>query len=300
MSVERARGAEQGALLAMVLATLLWGGTFVAIRDIVHDLAPAALVCARFSVASLICAVLLAARRRWPSRAAWGAGALGGVLLVASFTLQAVGLLDTSAGTSAFLTCAGTLAAAFWAWLLLRQRPGGVLLTGIGVALVGAALLSLDRTLSIGRGELVTIVGALVFPLQIVVVARFGHRVEPLELAAVQALTIAVLLVPFSGDLPTALRGLGSDGWLRFAYLAVAGSTIAPLLQIWAQRSLPPGRIALLFALEPVFALVVALTLGGERFVPRWWLGAALILSAVVFVESRSAAEASRSRPATA
>ena len=62
---------------------------------------------------------------------------------------------------------------------------------------------------------------------------------------------------------------------------------MAPLLQVVAQRTLPPGRIGLLFALEPVFALGFAISVGGERFVPRWWIGAALILSAVVLVEWR-------------
>ena len=67
----------------------------------------------------------------------------------------------------------------------------------------------------------------------------------------------------------------------------VAGSTLAPLLQVFAQRTLAAGRIGLLFALEPVFALVFALTLGGERFDIRWWAGAALILLAVALVEWR-------------
>ena len=60
---------------------------------------------------------------------------------------------------------------------------------------------------------------------------------------------------------------------------------------------LTAGRVALLFALEPVFALIFALTLGGERFVARWWLGAALILAAVVLVEWRAVHEARPAKP---
>ena len=64
---------------------------------------------------------------------------------------------------------------------------------------------------------------------------------------------------------------------------------MAPLLQVIAQRTLAAGRVALLFALEPVFALLFALGPGGERFGPAWWAGAALILIGVVRVEGRSA-----------
>ena len=66
------------------------------------------------------------------------------------------------------------------------------------------------------------------------------------------------------------------------------------MLQVFAQQTLSAGRVALLFALEPVFALLFALTLGGERFVARWWFGAALILCAVVLVEWRAATASAR------
>lgn len=71
----------------------------------------------------------------------------------------------------------------------------------------------------------------------------------------------------------------------RLAYLALAGSVIAPLLQVIAQRTLSAGRVALLFALEPVFGLLFALTLGGERYAPSWWLGALLIFCGVLRAE---------------
>ena len=83
--------------------------------------------------------------------------------------------------------------------------------------------------------------------------------------------------------------------WWRMGYLVLAGALIAPLLQVIAQRSLPPGRIALLFALEPVFALIFALYPGGERFMMRWWIGAALILAGVVIVEAGSTSSRSAS-----
>jgi len=133
---------ERGALLAMVLATLLWGGTFVAIRDAVADVPPALLVSTRFLGAGVLFALVLLVRRRLPARRDVAGGALSGLLMVGGYFLQAVGLRSTSAGSSAFLTCAGTLLAAFWAWLLLRERPGVRLTLGLALALAGAALLS--------------------------------------------------------------------------------------------------------------------------------------------------------------
>jgi len=273
----------------MVTATLLWGATFVVIRDSLRAIDPLALVFGRFAAASAVLVVLALPRRRSLTRATLLGGALAGVCFAAGFLSQAIGLLHTSAGSSAFLTCAGTLFAAFYAWPLLGQRPAGVLLQGVLLALVGAALRSAGALgpggLRLGAGELWTLCGAAIFGLQIVVLARFAPRADGLVLGAVQALTVTVVLLPFAGGAAAPFAGLAAADWWRFAYLVAAGSIVAPLLQIFAQRLLPAGRVALLFALEPVFAVVFALTLGRESFSTRWWLGAALILTGVVRVE---------------
>jgi drug/metabolite transporter (DMT)-like permease len=277
--------AERRALAAMVLATLLWGGTFVAIRDAVADVPPALLVSARFLGAGVLFALVLAVRRRLPTPRDARGGALSGLLMVGGYFLQAVGLRSTSAGSSAFLTCAGTLLAAFWAWPLLGERPGARLTLGLALAAVGAALLSLRGGLRLGAGELITLAGAALFALQVVAIARYAATTDPVAFVCVQSFVAGLVLLPFAHPTPAALGTLGGANLARFGYLLVAGSTIAPLLQVYAQRTLPAGRMGLLFALEPVFALVFAVSLGAERFEPRWWLGAALILTAVVMVE---------------
>jgi len=277
---------ERRAVAAMVAATFLWGGTFVAIRDTVAAIPPATLVATRFVGAGLLFALVLLVRRRLPSRVDLAGGALSGVLMVGGFYLQAVGLRSTSAGSSAFLTCAGTLLAAFWAWLLLRERPGPRLLAGLTIALAGSALLSLRAGFHLGRGELITLAGASLFALQVVAIARFASATDPVALVCVQSFVAGGVLLPFAGPWAGTTRLIaGANAW-RFGYLLVAGSTLAPLLQVFAQRTLPAGRMGLLFALEPVFALLFAVTIGAERFEPRWWLGAGLILGAVVLVES--------------
>ncbi len=292
---------ERRAVLAMVGACLLWGGTFVAIRDSVSAIAPAMLVAARFLVAGVVLGLVMLARRQALKRADLQGGALSGLLLAGGFWLQAEGLRWTSAGSSAFLTCAGILLTAFWAWLLVRERPAARLVLGLAIALAGSALLSLRDGFALGRGEALTLAGAALFALQIVAVSRFVHHADPVALVAVQSFVMAAVLLPFAGS-PGALLGAlhGADLW-RFAYLALAGSCVAQLLQVLAQRALSSGRIGLLSALEPVFALMFAITLGAERFEARWWIGAALILGAVLLVESRPEEPAgARHEPASA
>jgi drug/metabolite transporter (DMT)-like permease len=291
--------AQARGLGAMGVATLLWGATFVVIRDSLRAIDPLALVFGRFVAASLVLVALAAPRWRSLTRATLTGGVLAGLCFACGFLFQAVGLTRTSAGSSAFLTCAGTLFAAFYAWPLLGQRPSTVLLQGLVLALVGSALLSLGawgpHGFRFGVGESWTLAAAAIFGLQIVALARFAPQADGLVLATVQSATVAVVLLPFAGGAVARLAALAPAVWWRLAYLVAAGSIVAPWLQIVAQRLLPAGRIALLFALEPVFALAFALTLGRESFSPRWWLGAALILAGVVRVEWDAARRGPRS-----
>jgi drug/metabolite transporter (DMT)-like permease len=273
----------------MVLATLLWGGTFLATRDALPGAAVSALLLARFGAASAILAAVLFARGGRMSREALRYGLACGPFIAISHGLQTFGLRETSAGTSAFLTCAGTLSAPFFAWAMLRERPATEVFAGMALALMGSALLSWRPGFGLGRAELLTLLGATAYAFQLVIVARAAPRVDTLALTTAQLLGVTLCLLPFANvRAALALYAAPATGW-RVAYLTLGGTVIAPLLQVHAQRTLPTGRIALLFALEPVFALMFAALLGGERFLAPWWIGAALILCAVVLAEWRGA-----------
>jgi drug/metabolite transporter (DMT)-like permease len=296
----------RAAVACVVAAAALWGATFVLIRDSVRSVEPVTLVFARFALASVPLTIAAGIRSRGlGGRAARVAAVRGGVAAGAfaacGFLFQAIGLTATQAGTSAFLTSLGSLFAGVVAWPLLGQRPGRWLLAGIGLATLGLALLAGPAGLRLGAGERWTLLGALGWAMQAVSLGRWAPRAEPVALAAVQATTIAALLAPFAWR-PGAFEALcARDVAGGLAYLVVGASVAAPLLQVIAQRTLTAGRVGLLLGLEPVFALLFALTLGGERFQARWWAGAALILAAVWLVESHSPAAAtpgsSRSSP---
>lgn len=290
--VSHPRGAPAGAgVLAMVLATLLWGATFVVIRDSVAAIPPVTLVFARFLVATVALAAIGAGRGGAPLPLL--GGTLAGLCYAGGFAFQAIGLTQTSAGSSGFLTFVGTAFGALWAWPLLGQRPGGAVLAGLALALAGSAAMSLEAPARLGAGEAWTLLGAVLFGAQIVVLSRFAPHADARALTLVQSAVMTVVLAPFALPGLAAFTSLDGATWARFAYLALFGSLLAPWLQAVAQARVPAGRIALLFGLEPVFALAFALTAGGERFVPRWWAGAALILAGVLLSEWR-AARASR------
>lgn len=281
-------GSERAAAVALVGATLLWGATFVAIRATVRSVDPRTLVFGRFACAALLLLPVLIVRRRALHRRLLLGGALSALCAAGGYVFQAIGLTDTSAGSSAFITSLGNGLSVPIAWLAFRQVPGRAVGQGLLVALLGSALLAEPGAAL--RGDAWTLVGALLFGAQIVVLMRVAPDCDPLALAAVQMLGMALVCAPFAHGVAATWRTLAAlpraDLW-RFAYLAAPAGIAAPLLQIVAQRRLSAARTTLLLGLEPVFALVFALAVGRERFALHWYAGAALILAGVTWVELR-------------
>ena len=211
-----APAAIPAAVTSMVAATLLWGATFVVIRDSLTGLSPGTLVAVRFGVAAvvlggiaLVRGVRLSAVAR---KATLRAGIAGGLAAAGGYLFQAIGLTSTRAGSSAFLTSTGTLFAALFAWPLLGQRPGGRLVLGIGIALIGSALLGVRGDFRIGAGDAWTLLGALCFALQVVALARWAKDGDAVSIAALQAAVASLCVLPTAAHAVAQLAALDGLG----------------------------------------------------------------------------------------
>jgi drug/metabolite transporter (DMT)-like permease len=267
------------AYFALAVAALLFGATFVVIKEAVASLPPLAFVGWRFLISAV--ALLLLA---WPRGSRiWKDGLLAGVLLFAGFALQTWGLSLTSASNSGLITGLYVVLTPLLAAAVTRRLPGVWTTIGAGVAIGGLALLTIDESFRLQSGDLMTVGCAFAFAGHIVVMSRVAYRHPVVPFAAVQLLFTAVaalaasaafegLPFPTSSDLPA----------LLLTGLAVSGGAF--ILQVWAQTVVGPARTAMLLALEPVFAVVFAAWLLSERLTARGWIGSILILGAIYVV----------------
>jgi drug/metabolite transporter (DMT)-like permease len=283
---------------ALLFNTLVWGLSFVLIKDALGHTGPIAFISVRFVVALLPLGALAGLRgySRVALRAAMVPGAVAGLALFGGYLFQTLGLRDTTAANGGFITGLSVVLVPGVAWRLLgeplRLRTLVALLPSVG----GLALLSFGR--SSGRdsgahlgGDLLVLACAFCFALQIALVARFATRLsgrtegsarfEPLLVTFWQIATVAagaLLLLPFSGE------GRGNpDGWLAAAVLGLVGTAGAYLLQALAQRHISASRTALMYTAEPLFAALFAVALAGERLGPSVVIGGAAIVAGMVF-----------------
>jgi drug/metabolite transporter (DMT)-like permease len=286
------------AVLALLVVTILWGCTFVWMKQSLNAAqrvlgrpggtsVVSLYVVVRFSLAAAVLAAWPRARRGL-SGGAWRGGAILGVILFAGFLLQMLGLEGITAPVSAFLTSLYVVfAASLQAWLH-RARPHLPFLIGVALATFGAGFIEGPPHLTFGPAEWLTVACAFVFALHILATDRITKAYEPLPTTlAMFVLTAAFALVALVVSLartgapsPAELMALLRDtGFLVPLLLAAFIATVLALtLMNQFQRELDPVRAAILFALEPIWTTLIAMLIGFGRPTFWLWIGGGAIL----------------------
>ena len=271
------------ATLTLLAITACWGSTFFLIHDLLDRIPTVDFLAVRFSIAGVL--LLLAAPRavaRLSAAARRQAVVLGCLYGVAQI-LQTAGLAHTPASVSGFITGMYVIATPVLAALLLRTRVTRVTWLAVLLAFAGLAVLTLDG-LSIGYGEALTFVAALLYALHIVGLGAWSNAQDALGLSILQVVMVAVICLVASAPHGIVLPSRAADWW-SVVYMAVFPAGLALLGQTWAQVHLPATRTAIVMSMEPVFAAFFAVLLGGESLTSRMLLGGLMVLAAMLVVE---------------
>ncbi len=283
--------------LSLALVALVWGATFVVVKRALADISAVYFLFLRFSLATaclllIFLRPLLESNRRALRRGLWG-GALTGLFLWLGYMLQTFGLKYTGAGNSGFLTGLYIVLVPLISASLYRRWPQIRELVGIAIATAGMVVMTLpgiDRHFHMNRGDLLTIGCAVAFAFQLLLLGFFSQR-ELFQAVALGQIACAALLSGFSliVEPPRAFW----SGYAIFAIVLTAlfATALAFALQTWAQKYTTATRTALIFALEPVFALITAVSAGREPLTAAAVAGGALILVGILAVELKPGAK---------
>jgi drug/metabolite transporter (DMT)-like permease len=288
----------------LVLVALVWGSSYLAAKTAVTELPVTTVLFARYAISAMACAAVIAARaaraartrhtahadRRPRHRWTWTEiriGSLLGTTQAGVLVLETYGVAHTSAAN------AGLIISLTIVLTPMLDRAGGGRLPGrfflaAGLCVLAVALLASSTGFHAPQlGDMLVLAAAVVRAGHVALVGRLTTpSMDPLHLTSVQTVIGSlVFFVPAATGLP-ALARAGGATWAELAYLALLCSVFAFLAQTWAVQRTSASRASLLLGSEPVWAVVIGVSLGGERLTVLAILGAMLMLTGTYWGQS--------------
>ncbi len=279
---------ETLAKLALFLATVIWGSSFVIIKDAVNLITPNFLMAIRFTGAFVILSAIFCKKLRGITRDMLWRGAIMGACLFFAYFFQTLGVMRTTPGKNAFLTAIYCVLVPFMAWIMGSKRPDRWNIIAAFICITGIGLISLQENFSMGLGDILTLIGGFFYSCHMVAVAKYGENRDPVVMTILQFAAAAVIFwvatfVYDGGVRPVPFKVIPS-----IAYLCIFCTGAALLLQNFGQKHTSPSAAALILTFESVFGTLFSIIMGREEGLSvRIVFGFVFVFLAVVVSETK-------------
>ncbi len=276
-----------GAKIALFGATLIWGSSFLIVKNSMDVMQPHMLLAFRFTIAGLLLCILFRKRLYKLNKDYVIKGGIVGTFLFLGYSLQTIGITDTTPGKNAFLTAIYCVLVPFLFWIVDKKKPDKYNITAAFISIIGIGLVSLNGELSIRMGDAFTLAGGVVYAGHIVSVAKFAGDKDPILLTMIQfgyaAIYSWIIGLCFE-EIPTIWTAASVSSLI---YLAVFATAIALLCQNIGQKYTHPAPAAIIMSLESVFGVLFSVLFYHEIITPKLFLGFTLIFIAVLLSETK-------------
>jgi len=304
----RNRGHAIKLALAFVAIYVIWGSTYLAIRYAVETIPPLVAAGIRHSIAGGIMLTWAWLRGFRPTRQQWLAGLVVGALffLVGHGTLhwaeQYVG-----SGLAALLIATEPMFILVLGWLMGQQKISRLSALGLGLGVVGVAMLTGAELTVKGSsllGLLAVLLGSLSWSAGVVISPRLKLPSDALGRTALPTICGAVMLLiaaGVSGEFQsTHWVSISTRSVLGLAYLITFGSVVAFTAYTWLLQRCPPALVATHTYANPVVAVILGWLLASEPLTMRVVLASVAILGAIMLIRRGERSAQAKYPPALA
>lgn len=271
--------------LYLLLCTLIWGGTFVVVKQGLENSPPFLYIAIRFGLATLLFIPFVLKHLRSISKEAILGGIVLGVLLWIGFATQTVGLQFTSASKSGFITGLLVVFTPIFQIIIEKRLPKKGNVIGVILVVIGLYFLTSPAGAHFNIGDSLTLVCAAFFGLYIVYLDVFSKKHSFLILAFIQFVVSAFLSAICSYFYEPLEIKFTSNMLLGLAYLTILATVFTLTIQTKYQKDTTPTRAAIIFSLEPVIAAFFAFMVLGEIIGGGGILGGGLVVAGLLISE---------------
>lgn len=271
--------------LMLLGITIVWGASYMLTKIGLGDLGPLNLTALRFIIAFVISGVIFHKKILSSNKKTIKYAFFLGILLFGMFISMAFGLGYTTASNAGFLISLTVILIPIISFFFLKRKIEKKVITGVILAFIGIALLSLDAQLKMNFGDILCILCAFLCSIHVIVIEIFTREVDPISIGVLQlgfagifSLISSLILENFS------LPNTGIS-WVSVLLLSILCTAVGYIVQTIAQQHTTATHTGLILSLEPVFSAVFAYFFLKEILPPRGYLGAFILLSGVIIAE---------------
>ena len=280
-------------MIELLICALIWGLAFVAQKKASENIPALFLNGIRFFIAGLILipiSIFIIKKKKATTLSIKKTiliGVLAGIFLGIASNIQQLGIERTTTGKAGFLTAMYILLVPIFSFIVFKKKLSYMQIIGIVIAIVGVGLISLKNDFTINLGDILCMVGAIFFTIEIMIVDYYTKYIDPFLLSMICFLTLGVLSTSISIPVEYSKIHLESisKSILPLLYLAICSSCIAYTLQNLGQKRIDGTPASLLMSLESVFALLGGIFILHDKLALKEWIGCLLLLIGVFMVQ---------------
>lgn len=273
--------------LGLLVVAVIWGASFIVIKNALDFLNPIYFTFLRFTLASILMGLIFYKKMMKMNLKDFKAGVIIGVFMFLAFISQTIGLQYTTPGKNAFITASNVVIVPFVYWFISKEKPSKFDIFAAVLCLAGVGVLSLDGSLKMGYGDKLTLICAVFFALHIVSIGKYSKIHDPIVLSVVQfavvgilsLVTCLVMKIEFAPITPSIVKVV--------SYMAIVSTIVAFGIQNVAQKYTTSTHAALILSLESVFGALFSILAGIEAFSLKFLIGCIAILFAIITAETR-------------
>ncbi len=271
------------AIFLLIITTVLWGTSFIITKNITENIPIFLYLGLRFLIAFLGFIPFFPHFKNLNKKIII-MGLITGTLYFFGMVFQTYGLQSTTAGKTGFITGLSTVIVPFIAWLGYKKPLNIRIWIAVMLSLIGMAFLLLEGESGFIIGDLLVLVCAFIFAFYIVLNDKYVRITDVYLYSIIQICVITLFSFVCSLLLGESYNSLSNPPtfWFVMIYMGIAVMTVTVLFQNWSQQYQEPTQTAIIFTLEPVFAVLFGFLIGSEILTLFGWLGCGLILIAIL------------------
>lgn len=274
--------------LSLLFVAIIWGSTFIIVKQSVESTPVSSFLFMRFTLAGVLLVLISAPKLKDIDKRVLADGLLLGIALFLAYAFQTFGLTVTSASITAFITGLFVVFVPILSSLFLKKLPRQEAMVGVVLATIGLALITLQDTFLLSLGEFLVLLCAFFVAIHIILTDKFSRRNDYTLLTLVQVNVVALFSLIFSVLFDPRVIPQQFSQQLIFSLIitSVFATVVAFVIQMGMQKHTTPTKTAIIFIMEPVSAAFFSYWVGGELLTSKQYIGTFLILLAMVFTEA--------------